>query len=83
MHISCTAAVYIAFAYFYILYLISFQVITKTIFTKHYKIARVAPSLNEIDMNDTINHKEDVNLSVSNFDKMFWIQDDKLLTFLF
>ena len=27
------------------LYLISFQVTTKTIFTKHYKIARVAPSL--------------------------------------
>ena len=31
--------------YFYILYLISFEVMTKTIFTKRYKIARVAPSL--------------------------------------
>ena len=27
--------------------------------------------------------KEDVNFSVSNFDKMFGIQDDKFLTFFF
>ena len=32
--------------YFYILHLISFQATTKTIFTKCYKTARVAPSLN-------------------------------------
>ena len=32
---------------------------------------------------EIINHKEDVNFSVSNFDKMFGIQDDKFLTFLF
>ena len=31
--------------YFHFLYLVSFQVTTKTIFTKHYKIVRVAPSL--------------------------------------
>ena len=34
-------------------------------------------------MVEIINHKEDVNFSVSNFDKMFGIQDDKFLTFLF
>ena len=34
------------------------------------------------DMVEIINHKEDVNFSVSNFDKMFGIQDDKFLTFL-
>ena len=34
-------------------------------------------------MGKIINHKEDVNFSVSNFDKMFGIQDDKFLTFLF
>ena len=41
----------------------------------------VNPLLN--DMVKIINHKEDVNFSVSNFDKMFGIQDDKFLTFLF
>ena len=35
------------------------------------------------DMVEIINRKEDVNFSVSNFDKMFGIQDDKFLTFLF
>ena len=39
----------------------------------------VIPLLN--DMVKIINHKEDVNFSVSNFDKMFGIQDDKFLTF--
>ena len=35
------------------------------------------------DMVKIINHKKDVNFSVCNFDKMFGIQDDKFLTFLF
>ena len=39
--------------YFYILYFISFQVMSKTIFTKTYNFARVAPSLRQDFINQT------------------------------